>query len=341
MLAKGRGSLKDVEPLLLTPTPDMLGQARDIVAAHLAPTPTVALAVRGRTVWAKLENLQVTGSFKVRGALVALSAVAREDAGGAVVTASAGNHGLGVAHASGLTGVRATVVVPENASTAKVAKLRSYPIELVQHGQNYDEAQAYAKELADRRSLHFVSAFNNPWVVAGQATVFDEMLTQAPDLDQVVVPVGGGGLMAGTVLSAAARGRAVQIDGVQPAVSAALYHVLRGATMAEVVHGPTIADGLAGGGDDGAITNAIIGSAGVALHLVPESAIRAAVREAVEVNGLVMEGSSAAAYAGLAHGIVPVVGQHPGFIVSGRNISFSLLTELLAETPDELSTLGA
>lgn len=315
------------------PTADQLAEAREVIARHLSETPTVTLSVRGRPVLAKLESLQVTGSFKVRGALAALSAVAREGSGARVVTASAGNHGLGVAHASGLVGVPATVVVPVNASSAKVAKLRSYDIELIQWGSNYDEAQARAKELADTHSYKYVSAFNDPWVIAGQATAFDEMLRQAPQIDQVVVPVGGGGLLSGILLCAADRGRAdVSVVGVQPAVSAALYHVLRGATMAEVVHGPTIADGLAGGGDDDSVTNVIAANHATPFHLVPEAQIRSAVAEAASVNGLVLEGSAAAAYAALAEGIVPVSGSHVGMIASGRNIARDLFIELLQES---------
>lgn len=317
---------------VLPPTPDQIARAREVVARYLQPTPTVVISVRGRDVFAKLESLQVTGSFKIRGALAAIDAAHRDDPSGAVVTASAGNHGLGVAHASSLLGVRATVVVPANASVAKVKKLATYDIELIQFGSSYDDAQAHAKDLAAERSLRFISPFNDSNVIAGQSTVFDEMLDQAPGLEHVVVPVGGGGLISGTLLARDARGRSdVRVTGVQPEESAALYHVLHGGTMAEVVHHPTIADGLAGGGDEGAITNEIVAKAGVELVLVPEVAIRRAVREVVEVNGLVMEGSSATAYAAIAHDLVADRTSRIGFLASGRNISHELLLELLGE----------
>lgn len=317
---------------VLAPTNDQLERARSVVASYLEPTPTALIYIDGRKVFVKLESLQITGSFKIRGALAAIHAAHRDDPHGAVVTASAGNHGLGIAHASSLLGVRATVVVPVNASVAKVKKLSTYDIELLQSGTSYDDAQAFAKELADERSIRFISPFNDSDVIAGQSTVFDEMLRQAPELEHVVVSVGGGGLISGTLLSRDARGRSdIRVTGVQPEESAALYHVLRGAAMSEVDHRPTIADGLAGGGDDGAITNEIVAKSGIDLVLVPEIEIRRAVRDIVEVNGLVMEGSAAASYAAIAGHRVGDETSRIGFIASGRNISHELLVELLDE----------
>jgi len=314
------------------PTSDQLEHARDIVDHYLEPTPTVSILVRGRKVFVKLESLQITGSFKIRGALAAVDAAHRVDPNGAVITASAGNHGLGIAHAASLLGVRATVVVPANASVAKVKKLSTYNIELIQFGSSYDEAQSHAKDLADERSIRFISPFNDSDVIAGQSTIFDEMLRQAPAIEHVVVSVGGGGLISGTLLSRDAQDRSdIRVTGVQPEESAALYHVLRGATMSDIVHNPTIADGLAGGGDDGAITNELIAKSGIDLVLVPEVEIRRAVREIAENNGLVMEGSAAASYAAIAANRVDDVTSRVGFIASGRNISHELLIELLSE----------
>jgi len=317
---------------VLPPSAEHLAHAREVVAHYLTPTPTVTISVRGRNVLVKLESLQVTGSFKVRGALAAVDAAHRDDPSGAVITASAGNHGLGIAHAATLLKVGATVVVPENASIAKVKKLATYDIELIQYGSSYDDAQAHALELAETRSIRFISPFNDTDVIAGQSTVFDEMLTQAPSLEHIVVQVGGGGLMSGTLLSREAHGRSdIRVSGVQPQESAALYHVLRGATMSDVVHGTTIADGLAGGGDDGAVTNELIAKAGIELVLVPEVEIRRAVREIAETSGLVVEGSGAASFAAIAANQVDDSTSQIGFIASGRNISHELFVELLSE----------
>jgi len=330
-----RGATDSVDAMMRhveAPSAEQLEAATRVIADHLEPTPTVTLRLRGRTVLTKLESLQVTGSFKIRGALAALDAAHRDDPHGAVITSSAGNHGLGIAHASSILHVPATVVVPANASAAKVKKLRNYDIELIQFGSSYDEAQSHALELADARSIRYISPFNDTNVIAGQATVFDEMLTQAPEIEHVVVPVGGGGLISGVLLARAAHQRLdVRVTGVQPEASAAMYHVLKGAAMHDVRHRPTIADGLAGGGDDGAVTNDLISSHGVPLVLVDEHYIRQGVREAVEFNGLVLEGSAAAPYAAIVHQLVDDQESRIGFIASGRNIAHELLIALLGE----------
>ncbi len=317
---------------VLPPSPAQMEDARRIVADYLQPTPTVTLSLRGRTTLAKLESLQPTGSFKVRGALAAIDAARRIDPTGAVITSSAGNHGLGMAHAAMLLAIRATVVVPANASVAKVALLRQYDVELIQIGNSYDEAQAHALTLAKERSIQYISPFNDTHVIAGQATAFDEMLDQAPQIEHLVVSVGGGGLLSGCLMTREQRARSdVRVTGVQPKNSAALYQVLRGATMAEVTHLATIADGLAGGGDDGAATNEPIAAHEVPLVLVDEELIRSAVREAAESNGLVMEGSASASYAAITHDLIGDRSGRVGFLVTGRNIAHELLVELMSE----------
>jgi threonine dehydratase len=320
---------------VLAPSVEQLEAAQRVIADHLEPTPTVTLRLRGRAVLAKLENLQITGSFKIRGALAALDAAHRDDPHGAVITSSAGNHGLGIAHASSILHVPATVVVPANASAAKVKKLGHYDIELIQFGSSYDEAQAHALELAAERSIRYISPFNDTNVIAGQATVFDEMLRQAPEIEHIVVPVGGGGLIAGVLMAREAHDRSdVRVTGVQPEASAAMYHVLRGTAMNAVVHRPTIADGLAGGGDEGAATNELIAKHDVPIVLVGEHFIRQGVREAAESNGLVLEGSAAAPYAAIVRQLVGDDDSRVGFIASGRNIAHELLVELINEPLD-------
>lgn len=317
---------------VLPPTSDTVAAAREVIARYLTPTPTVTLSLRGRPVLTKMETINPTGAFKVRGALAAVHATMASDPRGAVITSSAGNHGLGVAYAAQLLDARATVVVPASASAAKVNKLRQYPIELIQWGSSYDEAQAYALELSESRGLHFVSPFNDPHVVSGQSTVFAEMLEQAPVLEHLVVSVGGGGLVSGCILARdMANRRDVRITGVQPENSAALYHVVRGTAMADVQHQPTIADGLAGGGDEGAITNDMVRENNVPLVLIAERHIRAAVRECLEETGLVMEGSATASYAAITENYIADTTSRVGFIACGRNIALDLLREILAE----------
>lgn len=317
---------------MTVPTLGDLEIAMRVIRDYLPVTPVAALDLRGGRVLAKLENLQRTGSFKVRGGLAAVSAAREEDPTGAVISASAGNHGLGVAYAATKLGVRATVVVPANASVAKVKKLKTYDIELIQHGATYDEAQTEAMRIADERSVRYVSPFNDTHVIAGQSTLFSELFDQVPDLQHVVVPVGGGGLISGAILAREAAGlHGVKITAVQPQNSCAMYHVLHGTPMNQVLHEPTIADGLAGGGDEGALTNDLIARNKIEFALVPESEIHAGVREAALVSGLVLEGSGATPYAAITNGLITEGEGHMAFIASGRNIAPELFVEILAE----------
>ena len=171
------------------PTPADLDRAWAIVSERLAATPLVPAPALGEAVHLKLETLQPTGSFKVRGALAALS---RAGAGPAI-TPSAGNAGLGIAWAAATLGVEATVVVAETASPAKVAALEALPVTLVRHGAGYDEAEAHALELAARGAA-YVSSYNDTGVIAGQSTIGRELDLQLPEPPTVVAPLGGGSL---------------------------------------------------------------------------------------------------------------------------------------------------
>jgi len=315
------------------PSSAQMEAARQVVADHLTPTPTISTTIRGRHVFAKMDSLQPVGSFKIRGALAAIADSLRQDPHGAVIASSAGNHGLGIAHAATLLGATATVVVPGNASAAKVAKLKTYDITLIQYGDTYDEAQEHAHELADAHSLHFLSPFNDPNVVAGQATCFDELLAQVPDIEEVVVPIGGGGLMAGCLVSRTANLRHdVKITGVQAENWAAMYHYLNGVAPDDIPHANTIADGLAGGVVEGAVTNALIEENKIDITLVPEASVRRGVAEALRDNGILLEGSSSVGYAALAEQLIDTADRRVAFIASGRNIADALLREILAET---------
>jgi threonine dehydratase len=317
---------------VLPPSPAQLEAARRVVADHLVATPTITINIDGRAVLVKMESLQPTGSFKVRGALAALDALRREDPSTVVVTSSAGNHGLGIAYAAETLGVKAVVVVPKNASAAKVKKLRGFNIELIQFGLSYDDAQRHAKQLAYERSLVYVSPFNNTNVIAGQATMMLEMLEQAPALEHLVVSVGGGGLLSGALFTRSALGRLdVRLTGVQPSNSSALYHVLRGVAMDDVHHEPTIADGLAGGGDDDSVTNEIVRDSKVPIVLVDEPLIREGVRRCLIESGILLEGSASASYSAIAYNLVNDAELTIGFVASGRNIAEDLLREILGE----------
>ena len=317
-------------PLDISPEQATLTQAREIVAGHLAPTPLVRLRLRGidRPVYAKLETLQPTGSFKFRGALAACAAYGKTNptTQRRIVTASAGNHGLGIAYAATRLGIPATVVVPETASPAKVAALGHFDIDLRQLGADYDEAESAALEIAQETG-RFVSPYNDPVVVAGQATIAYELLVQLSEPATVVAPVGGGGLAAG--LSLALQGHEDwRVIGVETAASRACSAAIEHGGIVTVPIGPTIADGLAGNLEPGSITPGIIAAACTRVCAADESEIRSAVRELAIDHGLVVEGSGAVGLAALRAGLIdgdgPVV-----LLLTGRNIAAGLLAELL------------
>jgi len=303
-----------------------LDAALRVVRAHLAPTPLVELrSPRGRgQMLAKLETLQPTGAFKVRGALAAVAAYHRR--GGRIVTASAGNHGLGIAYAATLLGASATVVVPETASPAKVEALRSYDVELVLHGRSYDDAEDHALTLAARGGT-FVSAYNDPHVVAGQATIVAELAEHLDGPATIVVPVGGGGLASGVSLAAKRSQLPITVIGVEAAASRAMSTAIGSGHVETVTVGDTIADGLAGNLGPDSITPHILRAAGTSIVAADEPDIRAAVTELALTAGLVVEGAGAVSIAAVRAGLIDdqdtVV-----VLLTGRNITASALSEL-------------
>lgn len=310
------------------PDTDDLRAAAEVVGRHLAPTPVVPVPLLGEGMLAKLEGFQPTGSFKVRGALAAVSAAVRRCPGAPLVAASAGNHGLGVAFAADALGARATVVVAETASVAKVRALERFPVTLVRHGATYDEAEAHALRLAEEQDGCYVSPYNDPDVIAGQATVATELLAQVPNVATVVVPVGGGGLVSG--VSLATQGTGIRVVGVEPEASAAMSASLAVGHPVHVPTGETIADGLAGGIEEGSVTVAICRARGVAMCTVGEVHLRAAVRFLAFEVGVVAEGAGAAAVAAVQAGEVEPAAGPIVVLVTGRNVAPPLLASILA-----------
>jgi threonine dehydratase len=304
------------------PTPGQLAAAETTIRSVLTPTPVVAAPQLGEDVWLKLEMLQPTGSFKVRGGLAAMADLGDRR----VVVASAGNHGLGVAWAARLYGRRATVVVPEDASPAKVARLERLPVELLQAGRGYDGAEAAALELAAEGAT-YVSPYNDPRVIAGQRTVGLELDTQLDRPLSVVVPVGGGGLLAGLSLWARERGD-VRLIGVEAAASTAFSAALDAGGVVDVAIGETIADGITGGLEPGSITVDIVRAGGqTTMVTVTEDALLDAIAYLHREHGLVVEGAGAAGVAAVRarelSGTVVV-------LVTGRNVTDSVLGRALS-----------
>lgn len=304
-----------------TPTAADLEHAWAVVRRHLPPTPLVTAGSAAAEVPAlKLESLQPTGAFKVRGALAAL---ARIDPGVPVVTASAGNHALGVAFAAARLGHRATVVTATTASPAKVSRIRGYGVELVQVGTSYDDAEAHALGLA-AQGRHYLSPYNDPDVIAGQATIGRELDEQVTGPLTVVCPIGGGGMAAGLGLWAAGRPD-VRVVGVEAAHNQAVRAAMDGQVPALA---PTIADGMAGDLEPGSVTVPLVAQHLADVVTVTEEELRAAIRHLALERGVVAEGAGAAATAAVLAGKVIGHGTTVA-VVSGRNLTGALLAEVL------------
>ena len=274
----------------------------------------------GCEVYLKLENWQKTGSFKVRGAINKISNLTEEEKARGLVTASAGNHALGVAYAArALGGVPTTLFVPVNAPASKLKRLEEFDCDVFLSGNSYDEAHHAAEEFQRVHGATYVHAYDDPLTIAGQGTVGLEVLEDLPEAEAILVPVGGGGLIAGVAVTAKAINPHVRIIGVQPEASPAAYLSLRdGRPYEEYDAAPTIADGLAGG--FGRVPFEIAGHLIDEIVLVSEEEIRTAVFTLLELAQLIVEGAGAVGIAALLASRVNLAGRKVVVILSVANI---------------------
>ncbi len=309
--------------------------ARQKIRPYIWPTPLAPSADLSRIaagrVYLKPECWQPTGSFKVRGALARLAALTAEERALGVVTASAGNHGLGVAYAGQvLHQPPAIIFVPLTAPAAKVRRLAHYDCQVRCAGSDYDSAHAIAEAYAREHGALYLSAYDDPVVIAGQGTAGLEVMGDLPQADLILIPVGGGGLVAGIAIAAKAINPGVRIVGVQPDASpAALLSLRDGRPYETYPAGPTICDGLAGG--FGRLPFEVAGSLIDDVLIVPEADVRRAVAWLLAHEQMVVEGSGAIAIAPLLSGRVDAAGKNVVAVLTGRNLDTSLLQEILAE----------
>lgn len=282
----------------------------------------------GCDVFLKLENLQMTGSFKERGArnrLLALDPAARK---AGVVAASAGNHAQGVAYHARSLGIAATIVMPCTTPLNKVVATRAHGSTVVLHGEGYDEAAAEAQRIADEQQLLPIHAFDDDLVIAGQGTIALELLDQIDDLDAVVVPVGGGGLIGGIGVALKQRRPSIRVYGVEAAAMPAMASALDAGAVAGVQAARTIADGIA----VSAVcerTLALCERYVDDVIAVDEEELAEAVLVLIEQEKTVAEAAGAAALAGLLQGRLPLAGKRVALVVSGGNIDVNLLARII------------
>jgi threonine dehydratase len=276
----------------------------------------------GREVFLKLECFQPTGSFKIRGAMAKLTSLNKEEQKRGVLTVSAGNHGLAIAVSAERLGISATVIVPRSASSAKREAISRYPVKLIEQGENYDEAERIARAMGRANGAVFVSPYNDAEVIAGQGTVAIEMLEEEPELDAIVVPVGGGGLIAGVAIAAKTIRPGVKIYGAEPAASPTMTKALEAGRIVEIEEEATIADGLAGNIEPDSITFPIVRQLVDDIILVNEHQIATAIAQVAREDHLMIEGAAGVAVAALADRRIQA--HRVAAIITGRNISLDL-----------------
>ncbi len=285
----------------------------------------------GTEVYLKLECFQQVGVFKIRGAVNKIRNLSPAELERGLVTSSSGNHGLSVAYAAKIFGVRAIVVVPKNAVIEKVKAIESYGAEVVKYGKDYNEAYSKALEIQKGTRTTFVHPFNDPFVIAGQGTVGLELLEDIPDLDTIIVPVGGGGLVSGISVAAKTLNPNIKMIGVQPEGASAVYQSLKAGKIVEVDSVNTVADGLAARKTLD-LTFRIIKKYVDDILLVTENEIGEAVLALLGEAHILAEPSGAASSAALLFRYHPKPKEKVAVIVSGANISMGYLASLLKQS---------
>ena len=300
------------------------------IRGHVLHTPTLPSAVlsrlTGAEIYLKLDNLQAVGSFKERGAANRLALLTPEERARGVIAMSAGNHAQGVARHASRRGVAATIVMPKHTPLAKVSGTAAWGATVVLHGATVEEAAAHARHLAAVEGLVFIHPYDDPAVMAGQGTLALEMFEDAPPLDMVVVPIGGGGLISGCAVTAEAVSPATEVIGVQVAPYSALAQ--RMGAAAQALGGATIAEGIAVK-DIGSQTARVIAALVKRVLVAPELVVEDAIAMLAEAAKVVAEGAGAAGLAGvLAHRDI-FAGKRVGLVVCGGNIDSRILANVL------------
>jgi threonine dehydratase len=304
--------------------------AADRIAGHVLRTPMLrsdaVSRATGADVSLKLENLQATGAFKERGAANRLALLTPEERRAGVIAMSAGNHAQAVARHAHLLGIQAVIVMPQFTPLTKVSRTAAWGARVVLHGEMLAEAAAHAEELSRREGLVFVHPYDDPAVMAGQGTLALEMLEDAPDLDTLVIPVGGGGMIAGCAVAATALKPGIEVIGVEVSAYSALAQMLSGQPVD--VGGATIAEGIAVR-DIGANPLAVIRGHVVDVLVVPERAVEEAIALLAEGAKVVAEGAGATGVAALLAFPERFAGRRVGIPICGGNIDARVLANVL------------
>ncbi|TPX13471.1 uncharacterized protein E0L32_006201 [Thyridium curvatum] len=310
-------------------------QARTRIGPHIYQTPLLPAKTTGKaqgaTVLFKTENFQLTGSFKVRGATAKISAHPAD--GTPLIAASTGNFGIGCALAASKLGRRLTVVVPENVQPAKLAKIRAYGgVDVIMHGAECGASERHARGLAASGEYVYVSPYNDPDVAAGQGTTGLEILEQCPQVDNIFISMGGGGLISGIGSVVKAFNPRTKIYGVSTANTQALAASMAAGRVVETEHLETLADAVAGGMDEDSITLPLAMEVVDEVLVCKEEEIATALRSLALEEGMMVEGSAALALAGFNCVVQKLVGQTSVILLCGGNFDQDVIMRTVIQT---------
>lgn len=307
--------------------------ARKRIASFVRRTPLIpspALSERtGASVFLKLENLQRTGSFKLRGAANKILSLTQEKQRRGVITVSTGNHGRAVTHMARQLNLNPVICLSQHVPSNKVQALQRLGAEVVVHGRSYDEALAHAALLQEEHGLTWIDPFDDLFIIAGQGTIGIELLEDLPRIDTAILPLSGGGLMSGVALALKSVNPEIRVIGVSMERAPVMYHSLLAGAPLEMEEQPTIADALAGGiGLDNQHTFRLVQKHVDEALLVSEKEIAAGMAFAIEQHQLVVEGGGAVGISALLHRQVKI-GRNVAIIVSGGNVDSTLLARIV------------
>lgn len=313
--------------------PADIALAANRIRGHVRETPLdyspYFSELTGARVWLKLENLQLTGSFKLRGATNKLLTLGPEQRAKGCVAASSGNHGAAVAHAMRELGIDGLVFVPEHTSSTKLAAIRRAGVEVRLHGVDGLDTETHARRYAEEHGMEYLSPYNDMDVVAGQGTCGVEIARQLPDLEAVFIAVGGGGLLGGTGAFLKAVRPAVRIVSCQPAASAVMTESIRAGRILDMPSERTLSDGTAGGIEEGAVTFDLCRDLIDDFVVVSEDEIAEAMRGFIDAHHMLLEGAAGVALAGLVSAAERYAGQKVVVVICGANISRETLKTII------------
>ena len=302
--------------------------AKERLEGHIKKTPVVYAPNLGDDIYLKVEVLQDTGSFKLRGAYNKIATLSDEEAERGVVACSAGNHAQGVAKSASERGIRSVICMPYHAPLSKVKATKSYGAEVKLIKDSFDDAAAYAKKLSEEEGYTFIAPFDDEKIIAGQGTVALEILEEVKDIDIIVVPIGGGGLISGIALAAKSINPDIKIIGVQTQISPSMYESVKEGKILTVKGGSTIADGIAVK-TPGKITYELVKKYVDEIVLVTEGEISSAILTLLEENKIITEGAAASTVAALMYKKFSHKGKKVCCVLSGGNIDVTRVSKVI------------